>query len=53
VEGWHQNVPKSIHKRLAEKIAEKHRESYASVMTYIRAKHICTSEEHLCCNMRF
>jgi len=27
-----------VKKRLAEKIAEKHREPYASVMTYIRTK---------------
>jgi len=35
--GWHQNVPRST-ERLAEKITEEHRESYVSVMTYIRTK---------------
>jgi len=28
-----------VNKRLAEKIAEKRREPYASVITYIRTKH--------------
>jgi len=37
LEGWHQNATR-VNKRLAEKIAEKRREPYASVITYIRTK---------------
>jgi len=40
-------------KRLAEKIAEKHREPYASVTTYIKDKaQICPCEKHPPCNTR-
>jgi len=44
-----------VNKRLAEEIAEKRREPYASVITYIRTKlkaQICSFEEHPCCNTR-
>jgi len=40
-------------KRLAEKIAEKPRELYASVITYDKDKaQVCSFEEHPCCNTR-
>jgi len=43
-----------VNKRLAEKIAEKHRELYASVITYITKDkaQVCSFEEHSCCNTR-
>jgi len=39
-----------VNKRLAEKIAEKRREPYASIITYIRTKkaQVCSFEEHPC-----
>jgi len=37
LEGWHQKCNR-VNRRLAEKIAEKRREPYASVITYIRTK---------------
>ena len=48
-----------VNKRLAEKIAEKRREPYASVITYISLcpydkdkAQVCSFEEHPCCNTR-
>jgi len=46
-----------VNKKLAEKIAEKRREPYASVITYIRTKlkdkaQVCSFEEYPCCNTR-
>jgi len=42
-----------LNKRLSEKIAERSREPYASVLTYIEQSSDlhCTSEEHHCCNI--
>jgi len=45
---------KKVNKRLAEKIPEKCREPYASVITYTHKdkSQICPFEEHPCCNTR-
>jgi len=41
-----------LNKRLAEKIAEKRMEPYASVITYKDKAQVCSFEEHPCCNTR-